>query len=113
MQRQFAPGNTVDSVDNTLAEWMGGAHPSAVADSLSANGAILGIESGIGSGRSGAFRGNVDNVTVGFGRDSTTFNVEAHAADVPEPARLALVGLGLLGVCLRRRRVSIRGKNTG
>jgi hypothetical protein len=92
---------------------MGGAHPSAVADSLSANSAILGIESGIGSGRSGAFRGNVDNVTVGFGRDSTTFNVEAHAADVPEPARLALVGLGLLGVCLRRRRVSIRGKNTG
>jgi hypothetical protein len=102
--RQFAPGNTVESFDNTLAEWMGGVHPSAVADMLSANSAILGIEFGIGSGWNGAFRGNVDNVTFGFGRDSTTFNFETRAADVPEPASLALVGLGLLGVCLRRRK---------
>jgi hypothetical protein len=102
--RQFAPGNTVESFDNTLAEWMGGAHPSGVADVLSANSAILGLEFGIGSGWNGTFRGNVDNVTFGFGRDSTTFNFETRAADVPEPASLALVGLGLLGVCLRRRK---------
>ncbi|MCS0591729.1 PEP-CTERM sorting domain-containing protein [Massilia norwichensis] len=103
--RQFTPGNTVESYDNTLAEWAAGAHPSAVADLLSADTAILGIEFGIGSGWNGSFQGFVDNVTYRFGSgDVTTFNFETEAADVPEPASLALITLGLLGVAARRRK---------
>lgn len=104
--RQFDPGNTVEAFNVTLAQWAAGAHPSGVADILSANTAILGIEFGIGSGWNGTFSGNVDNVTFGFvGEGSTTFNFETAAqGTVPEPGSLALLGLGLFGAALARKR---------
>ena len=106
--RQFTPGHTVENYDTNLLEWINGAHPEGVADVLNANSALLGIEFGIGSGWSGTFRGFVDNVTFGFGGvEGTNFNFEnAAAGDVPEPASLALLGLGLLGFAAARKRKS-------
>jgi hypothetical protein len=105
--REFgSPSHTIETFDLSLSEWIAGAHPSGFADFLSGNTAILGIEFGIGSGWAGTFGGNVDNVTFGFaGEGSTTFNFEtAAAAAVPEPGSLALIGLGLFGAALARKR---------
>ena len=104
--RQFTPSNTVENYGTTLQEWMNGPRPGAPADVLSANTAILGIEFGIGSGWGNAsFNGFVDNVSIGFGNNATTFNFETVAANVvPEPGSFALMGLGIFAALGARKR---------
>lgn len=104
-QRQFSPGNTVENFDTDLQEWIAGAQPSAVADILSGNTAILGIEFGIGSGWNGAFEGFVDNVSFRFGTaEVSNFNFELRQNNVPEPGGVALAGLALFALLATRRR---------
>nr|WP_231134684.1 right-handed parallel beta-helix repeat-containing protein [Motilibacter deserti] len=73
--RAFGPGRTIERYDVTLDQWESGA---AFGDShvLGPDTHITGIETGVGSGWGGTFRGYVDNVDAGFGADSVSANFE-------------------------------------
>jgi hypothetical protein len=79
----------------TLADWQ--------ADPLFTNAVILGFNAGIGSGWNGVFTGAVDNITWTIGTQTASYNFEVAA--VPEPAALALLAAGLLGLAAARRLV--------
>lgn len=116
--RQYSPSQTIELYDKTLADWQaaiytdGGGRQS---DLLGSATAVLGIEFGVGSGWNGTTLSFVDNVTVGFGGQSTTYNFETAAGNgnVPVPGTLALLGAALgaasLGGRLRARRAGRAG----
>jgi hypothetical protein len=84
----------------TLAEWK-----SNHSDYL-----VLGISSGVGSGWDGSFIGAVDNITIGFDGDSTTYNFEVLSNGVvPEPTTI-LVWSGIAacaGLAYLRKKQSV------
>lgn len=82
--------------DETWAEWLtylSTNYPSA---------AIVGFSMGVGSGWNGTFKGAVDGISWTINNQTASYNFEI----VPEPATMALFGLGLaaVGGLVRRKK---------
>lgn len=116
-ERAFGPSRTIENYTQTLADWVactqanctitdnGSNHytPNPVGPSAW----IYEINVGVGSGWNGAFDGEVDNVSFGFGSNAaTTYNFELDSpAAVPEPSSIILLGslVTLASINLRKR----------
>lgn len=91
-------------VNMTVTDWAASGYYSDAAY-------ISAFSVGVGSTPGSGYLSFADNVTIGLGGTTTTYNFElaADAAAVPEPASLALIGLGLFGAAAARRKVRSAG----
>ena len=88
----YGSGPGADGGERKFSDWQA---------SLAGKGySVSSVNAGIGS-FNGSFQGGMDDLTIGFGENTNTYNFEA----VPEPASVAVLGLGALAL-IRRRRVT-------
>ena len=89
--------NNGSQVNLSLSDWEASPY-------YSNNAYISGFSVGVGSSAGAGYRSFADNITIGLNGATTTYNFELAAADVPEPGSLALIGLGLIGAAVARRK---------
>ncbi len=99
----LGPTDATAGGTKSLADWISGNAGSTLS--------VYGIEIGFGSGWQGNFFGGADNVSVQFGTAggvTSNFEVAAATGAVPEPATWAMMimGFGLMGYSMRRRRAT-------
>lgn len=109
-------GGAFENFGLTLADWLTdnvfeNSIGTASKQGFGENAVILGIEVGVGSGWAGDTLAFVDRVLLSFETDDQfkyefDWNFKASTTPVPEPATVALMGAGLAGLWMVRRRRS-------
>ena len=99
-------GSSFDDRRQTLAAWGGACTGAGTGTVNLVDAMVTGIEVDWGTipSVSGPMSAFADGINFSIGRNVGDFNFEATAGTIPEPASLALVGLGLVGASFARRR---------
>lgn len=89
-------------IDNSTIDFSFNGNITAGVNSDALSGNVVSFSNGTGSLAGYTGNGSISNTTWKNGNDQTTFVAELQA--VPEPASMAVLGVGLAGVIARRRR---------
>ena len=102
---QTGIGSSGETAGLGLLDWDAPLNPS-FGTPYSVNAYVAAVSIGVGSTAGASYHAFADNLVLGFGGTSTTYNFEASAASVPDGgATLLLLGSALTGLAALRRKL--------